>query len=713
MHSSACVDPTIRFQVCLPAFSGAAVSAAAGSESRWRLPSVCAAWFKPRYVLLLVGVAAVHALSAKLGLSLAFVEQKVTLVWPPAGIALAAVVLFGPGMLSAVLVGALVANAASGSPPLFVAAATLANGAGAYVGFRVLERLAFRGAMDRGRDVAALLAASCAGMLVSATVGVTGLCLSGAAAWSVFGRVWGGWWMGDTTGALLVAPPILTWLSISTSDRCVLHRTGETAVFLAALTVVCGIVFFVPAGSRQGAWLPAAGLCPLLIVGAFRYGPRGASSAVLITCVLAIAGTVHGTGPFAGGTVQESLLTLLVFMEILWLSALVPAAVFAESEQVGEGLRQERDFAESLVETAQALVLVLDPQGRIVRFNSYAARLLGCRLDEVKGRDWVSIFLPDEDHAASREQFRTALGGCPTCGSIGVVLTRDGKRCDIEWYDHALSGAHGQVIGLLSIGLDVTARRQAEAQLRQQQKLAAIGTLAGGVAHEINNPVNGIMNYAQLILDDDVHEGEEREYAQQIIQESKRVADIVRSLLQFARHDKRKRRPTRVVDIVHDTLALIRTTVKRDQIRLDVSVPEDLPKVTCRSQEIQQVLMNLLANARDALNERYPTFDEDKVMRVTAGCFEKGDGTLWVRTTVEDHGAGIPEDVRDVLFDPFVTTKRPDRGTGLGLSVSQSIAQKHGGELAFDCELGRCTRFHLDLPAGSAPEAGGESGTDA
>ena len=240
-------------------------------------------------------------------------------------------------------------------------------------------------------------------------------------------------------------------------------------------------------------------------------------------------------------------------------------------------------------------------------------------------------------------------------------------------------------------------RAKLESRLRQQQKLESIGTLAGGVAHEINNPINGIMNYAQLIDDRLDPENPLREYAGEIVRESRRVAKIVLNLLTFARQDKEPHSPAKISDNVNDTLTLIRTIIRGDQITLDVDVPDDLPKIKCRSQQIQQVLMNLLTNGRDALNLRYPEHDPDKIMKVTARTFKK-EGRTWIRTTVEDHGAGIPDKIRGRVFDPFFTTKDRTKGTGLGLSISHGIVRDHNGELTFECEAGQYTRFHLDLP---------------
>ncbi len=251
---------------------------------------------------------------------------------------------------------------------------------------------------------------------------------------------------------------------------------------------------------------------------------------------------------------------------------------------------------------------------------------------------------------------------------------------------------------------DITERRQAEeerqrmqAQLVHAQKLESIGTLASGVAHEINNPIMGIMNYAQLIRDRLGPDSPVSEYAIEIGRETERVATIVRNLLSFARQDKETHSPARLCDIVGATLSLIGSVARHDQIALKVDVPEDLPQIKCRSQQIQQVVMNLLTNARDALNEKYPGHDANKQILITSRRIER-DGHQWIRTTVEDHGPGISEDVQRRMFEPFFTTKPRDKGTGLGLSISHGIVKDHGGQLSVESELGQWTRFHIDLP---------------
>ena len=241
-------------------------------------------------------------------------------------------------------------------------------------------------------------------------------------------------------------------------------------------------------------------------------------------------------------------------------------------------------------------------------------------------------------------------------------------------------------------------KRALEMQLRHQQKLEAIGTLAAGLAHEINNPIAGILNFAQIIARRSDEKDAAREFADGIIAESWRVSEIVRSLLAFSRQEKAARVTSRLNDLVDATLRLTGTLLKKDRIDLQVDIPEDLPPVRCSSQQIQQVLMNVLTNARDAVIERYPEPDERAAIAVVGRIVEK-QGATWTRITVTDGGIGIRSEIADRIFEPFFTTKPFNTGTGLGLSVSYGIVREHGGALWFESDEENGTRFHLDLPA--------------
>ncbi len=256
---------------------------------------------------------------------------------------------------------------------------------------------------------------------------------------------------------------------------------------------------------------------------------------------------------------------------------------------------------------------------------------------------------------------------------------------------------NNQIIGMVLVLRDVTEHRSQEASLRHQQKLEAIGTLAGGVAHEINNPIGIIMNYAQLMLDDLEPDSPMAQDATMIVSESRRIAEIVKNLLSFSRQDMESHSPANLNDILHSTLNLTNKILSKFNIALEVELPDEIPKIKCRSQQIMQVLMNLITNAKDALNDRYPQRHENKRIRIQVSFVEKDD-EAYLRTCVRDWGGGIPKSIEQRIFDPFFTSKQPNQGTGLGLSVSHGIVKDHGGKLWFENLPGEGVRFFMDLP---------------
>jgi PAS domain S-box-containing protein len=367
-------------------------------------------------------------------------------------------------------------------------------------------------------------------------------------------------------------------------------------------------------------------------------------------------------------------------------------------------------FRNLLQEVQSVAVQGYGLDGTTQYWNQASEQLYGYSQQEAIGRNLVDLIIPLEMQGPVKEAMRQmAETGRPIPASELLLRRKDGS-CVAVFSSHAIVQVPGRPPELFCLDIDLTERKQLEqerrvleAQLRQQQKLESIGTLAGGVAHEINNPINGIMNYAQLIQDRLPADSPLAEYTGEILHETQRVANIVRNLLSFARTEKQRHSPARLGGIVEGTLSLIRTFVRHDQITLNVEVPEHLPEVRCHSQQIQQVLMNLMTNARDALNERYPGHDRDKVLNLEARLFEK-EGRRWVRMTVEDHGGGMTPEVRERMFDPFFTTKPRDQGSGLGLAISHGIVKEHGGELTVESEPGRFTRINVDLPVNGAGE---------
>ena len=279
----------------------------------------------------------------------------------------------------------------------------------------------------------------------------------------------------------------------------------------------------------------------------------------------------------------------------------------------------------------------------------------------------------------------------------GLARNHTGENRVVLISGSRIRNAENQVIGMVLVLRDITDQRTREAMLRHQQKLEAIGTLAGGVAHEINNPIGIIMNYAQLILDDSESDSSTAQDAAMIVSESRRIAEIVKNLLSFSRQDMESHSPANLRDVLHATLNLTNKILSKFNILMELEVPTDIPRIKCRSQQIMQVLMNLITNAKDALNERYPGHHENKRISIRISQIEK-EGKPWLRTSIRDWGGGIPKSIAGRVFDPFFTSKDPGKGTGLGLSVSHGIIKDHGGNLWFENVPGEGVTFYMDLP---------------
>ncbi len=365
-------------------------------------------------------------------------------------------------------------------------------------------------------------------------------------------------------------------------------------------------------------------------------------------------------------------------------------------------LQESEERFRTLVDNAPDTIFVIT-DGEFVFVNKAGLKLLGAsKADELLGKSGLSIIHPDyhDDVAQYMSDLRAGKASPTPEERAYIRLDNTTVYVDVIVVPIRYNNKDGDLV----YARDITERKHheekeqdMEAQLRQQQKLEAIGTLAGGVAHEINNPLNGIMNYAQLILDASDKETNTATYSSEIIHETERISVIVKNLLQFSRHEKRSHSYASIYDIIDQTISLVNTIINKDQIKLEIRLDDNLPDIKCRSQQIQQVIMNLITNAKDALNERYPDYDENKVIELYCSEYQN-EGRRWLHLIVKDYGIGIPLERGERIFEPFYSTKPKEMGTGLGLSISYGIVSEHHGKMTFESVVGEYTVFMVDLP---------------
>jgi PAS domain S-box-containing protein len=272
--------------------------------------------------------------------------------------------------------------------------------------------------------------------------------------------------------------------------------------------------------------------------------------------------------------------------------------------------------------------------------------------------------------------------------------TIDG-RCFEQAYTR-VTDVDGQV-KVVALLRDITERKASLAAAMHAEQLAAVGEMAAGVAHEINNPINGIINYAQIIRNKSEKGGMIKDIAERMIKESNRIARIVEGLLSFSRRRHEEKMIVSIREILSDSLTLTAAQMRKDNISVKIRLKENLPQIMVQAHEIAQVFINIISNARYALNQKYPGSHDDKSLEITSGLVKKDD-RKYVRVSFCDHGTGIPANIIDKVRNPFFTTKPEGKRTGLGLSISHGIVENHEGKLTIDSLKGQFTRIHVDLP---------------
>ncbi len=346
-------------------------------------------------------------------------------------------------------------------------------------------------------------------------------------------------------------------------------------------------------------------------------------------------------------------------------------------------------------------ILITERDGIVTWINPACAALTGYAPAEIVGQP-ASILAPGRQPDAIYRDIQNML----SAGRVwrGELLSRrkDGSLYTEELTITPVSNGEGVLTHQIAIKKDVSERNRLEAKRRQQQKLASIGTLARGMAHEINNPIMGAMNYAQLIKDKAADNATLAAFADEIILEGRRVATMTHSLLGYTEQTERQAPVSASLsEVVASVLPSALEEALAHGIALNGDLPADLPAVTCRQVRMCHLVTALLKNALEAWDEAAPNPASggggDKAIRLSARPFDKA-GQAWVRLTVADNGPGIREELRERVFDPFFTTKDRTQHAGMGLWIGRSVAQEHGGELSVDCEEGQWTRFHVDLP---------------
>jgi len=680
--------------------AGAIAASVTPMLKKWLLPNVL--------------VAVAYAAASELALHLLRYAAETAVVWFASGVGISALLLLGTRALPGVALGALMCGMLNQKPLGMMLLSTVLTTGQIWLTWWLLVRVFdFNPALARVRDMVKLV-------FIGATVSPV---LNGIRAFAQYAlqddrlpmpthALVRAALLGEMAGILLLVPAVLAWAT-SRGQRL---RPGERAeavlLYASAAAASLGVFASMLQPMLLVASLPYA-MFPVLFWAAARFGPRETATLYFLIGVVAVAGTGFGRGPFGDahitfGGAYGNLAELYLFLLVLGGTSLIFSAGRQQLAASQRALRESEEKYRLLVDHQTDLVAKYGIDGRIQYVSPSHRDFYGKPEAEFIGRTLPdAVRLHDEERNCVAEGWQEVLSPPYQNSHEHRVLTPRGWRW-VAVLARAVLGADGRPQFVVSVARDVTDRRRAEEQARQHlqqlahvSRVSSMGEMASAIAHEINQPLTAIANYAsaclRLLRSGKARPGEAVEVMQRVAAEAERAGEIVRKMRGFVRGEESQMALVEPGFLATEVMRLAAAEARQSGVELKSAVEPELPPVLADSIQVQQVLLNLVRNAVEAVGSA-----DSAKREVTLAICRAADGG--VQFTVRDTGPGLAPEALDKVFEPFYTTKAD--GIGIGLPLSRSIADAHGGRLWASAEP-QGAAFHLVLPAAQELEPAG------
>jgi PAS domain S-box-containing protein len=653
-----------------------------------------------RRAALVALLAAVYFAAAKLSLLAAIPPGYATAIWPPSGIALAALLLGGNGLWPGIWLGSFFANASIEGAAL--ASAIIATGSSlqACVIAALVRR--YLGVPRRFEGVQAVLifvGLVVGGAIIAPSVALLPLSTITPLPAPELASNWWTWWQGDATGMLIFTPLVLSWSvpGIAWPPR----RIAEGVVFAVLLAAASEIVF---AGGPGRTFI----VVPFIVWAAFRFGQREVVTASALVCAMALWYTLHAdAGPFGSLPRNEALLLLLVFVSTVVVTGLMLCAVLsqldaARRELEGRVRQTEERFRLMIESVVDYAIIMLDAEGRVASWNAGAERILGYGAEEILGQR-LQRFFPPEDAAAGKPQEELARAAAGHFEAEGRRVRKDGSTFWANAVVTGVRGDDGRLLGFAKVVHELTERKRAEAAMVQARVTAeraseAKSQFLANMSHELRTPLNSLLILAKLLADNmsgNLNAKQVR-FAQTIHDSGMDLLSLINDLLDLAKIEAGaltalNPAPTRLGEVAQELERLFRPLAQQKGLQFAIELAPGLPPtIRTDATRLKQVLKNLLANAFK--------FTRQGSVRLRIA----PQAPASVSFAVADTGIGIAPEKQGVIFEAFrqadSSTSRSFGGTGLGLSISRELTRLLGGELQVTSQPGRGSTFTLVLP---------------
>ena len=695
-----------------------------------------------------VAVAAAYVVAAKLGFRVALVAEQVTTVWPPTGLAEAALLLWGRSLWPAIWLGAFIINAGTNVPLWGAASIATGNTMEAVVAASVLLRLKnFDPALRRVRDALAfIVVAALVATLASATIGSATLCAAGVQSWSRFGALWRDWWLGDTVGALIVAPALLTIVRVPPvrSRRIRIESTALVLGCIATTQVVFGHLFQASPAHHPLEYV----VFPFVIAAAVRAGQPATALVILGASAVSIWNTTHNSGPFAGTDLHQGLILLQVFLGVLGGTGLLLAAATAEQKTgeqrraavhaVGEALARAPDLAAAAPAILRAICLELDwtfaaiwlvdtrdqrlrclsawrDAALPVEFETTTMEAEFSRGVGLPGRvwadgrpSWVENVVADSNYPRWRVAQRVGIRGAfgfPICVGTDVLGV-------VECYNRVVMSPDQDLLRTMTaVGFQIgqfMERKRVESAVAAEQRRTQVARVEAEAAnrakdeflatlsHELRTPLNAILGWARMLRDGTLDEEKTRKALEVIDRNASLQVRLVEDILDVSRIIAGgltlEIRPVDLGAVINAALDAVRPAAEARGITIDVQLSSSARQIDGDPQRLQQIVWNLVANSVKFT---------DGGGRVDVQLIDAGPDRVRIR--VHDSGLGIDPAFLPHVFERFrqadSTVSRAHGGLGIGLAIARHLVDLHGGSIrAESAGVGHGSTFTVDLP---------------